>query len=195
MSSLYQIRQDHLSLLAAIEDEEGILTEDQSKLLTLNGEDFDNKAISYAYVIKKSLDEAATIKNEIERLSKLKKSAENKAERFKAALDESMIQFGKTEVKTELIKISYRPSKALEVVEGFEDNVLKFINIKMEISKDKVKEAKDNKEEIPDLVTIIDYLKLSAPSLDKKGITDAIKLEGIKIAGIELKEKKNLQIK
>lgn len=195
MSSLYQIRQDHLSLLATIEDNEGVLTEEQEELLKLTEEEFDDKAISYGYVIKKHLDEAEIIKNEIDRLSKLQSTAKNKAERFKKALDEGMRQFGKTEVKTELLKISYRKSKALDVVEGFEDSILKFIDVKMEISEDKIKEAEEAKEEVPDLQTIISFLKLGAPALAKQEIKDAIQKEGLSIKGISIKENQNIQIK
>lgn len=192
--SLYTIRQDHLTLLALIEEAEGELTPDLEQSLALTQEDFENKAISYAYVVKGFENTQEVIDKEIKRLTDLKKKAAAREELFKSTLSEAMQQFGIEKIETPTLKLSFRPSKPIELKEDFEDRILKYVDVIVTISEEKLKEASEEDMElikvIADLIQFFD----ARPSASKKRIGEAMK-EGKKVWGAEIKEKKNLQIK
>jgi hypothetical protein len=140
--SLYQIREEHLSLIAAIEDADGELTPDIEEALQLTEEEFQDKAVSYSFVVK-SFDTAADlIDAEIKRLKGLKEKSEKRAELFKTRLAEAMNEFGVESITTPLVKISFRKSESVEI-ENEELIPAEYIEIKAveSISKTRIKEA------------------------------------------------------
>lgn len=187
MSSLFNIRQDHLSLLALIEQNEGVLSEDELQAFQLNQEDFEAKAISYAFIIKKYEAESNTIKAEIDRLGKLKKTADNAADRFKALLKDAMEQFKIDKIESETIKIGFRKSKKLELTDELIEQV------KTQISAfTKLVMVEPGTAKIPE--DMLDYVKVKI-EVDGAGLKDAIDKEGVEIEGASVKENKNLQIR
>ena len=105
-------------------------------------------------------DEKA-FKEEATRLSDCAKRAKEKREYLKEYVDVTLKSMGLRKVETELFKLSYRKSKAV--------NITSF-------------------EELPD-----DFLKVTT-TIDKAGIRKAL-TDGEEVAGAELVENTNLQIK
>lgn len=191
--SMFNIRQDHLTLLALIEEVDGELTPEMQEDLKLNEEGFKEKALSYGYIIRKLDAESDIIAAEIKRLQSLKQRADKRSDLFKQMLDEGMKQFGYEKVESELLKISYRKSTPVELSETFQDDILRFCDVTISLDHDRISAAKLMNENISvteDLLELFD-IKVE-PS--KKRIGDAIK-QGITVPGASMQEKKNLQIK
>ena len=140
--SLYQIREDHLRLLFEIEENDGLLEPEQEQALILTEEEFQDKAVSYGFVVKTFDDTSETIDREIKRLQDLKKKSERRSELFKTRLSEAMIQFNVTEIISPFLKLSFRKSEAVEITD--EASIpAEYIESKVveTISKTKIKEA------------------------------------------------------
>lgn len=118
MKSLYHIEQEYLDIAAQLED--GELTPELETALQINSNELQGKAIAYAYVIKDSDATIDAIDSEIARLTALKKVEKNKAERLKDAISNAMQFHGITEVKSDLLKLSFRKSEKV-VGMSFED--------------------------------------------------------------------------
>jgi len=187
--SLFNIRQDHLSLLTIIEENDGVLDDETQAALQLTEDGFKEKAISYGFVIRKLEAESDTIAAEIKRLQTLKQRADNRAELFRRMLDDGMKQFGYDKVESELLKISYRKSSPVELSETFLDDILQFTTVSMKI----VKGLEDKAAEAGITEDTLQLLDLK-PSASKTRVGDALK-QGIKVPGASIVEKKNLQIR
>jgi CxxC motif-containing protein len=140
--SLYNIRIDHLSLLQEIEENEGELTPELETALALTEEEFQDKAISYGFVIKTFDNDIDIIEAEMKRLYTLKEKAERRKELFKQRLSEAMQQFGVEKITTPLLKLSFRKSESVEIT-GDENIPEEYFDVKMvsTISKTRIKEA------------------------------------------------------
>lgn len=114
---LYQIRQDHYELLSHIEESGGELTPEIEQALQLSEEEFESKAVSYAYVIKGFDGTEDIIDKEIERLSELKEKAVKRKELFKQRLSDAMQQFGVEKIETPTLKLSFRKSESIEITD------------------------------------------------------------------------------
>ncbi len=196
LKSMYHIRLEHLQIIQLIEDGEGELTPEIEQALALTEEEFQDKAISYAYVVKKFEDNAAVIGDEIARLTELKQRAERQAKTFKNNLDIAMKQFGVEKIKGDLITISFRKSNPVELEEGWEDKVLAVCDATITFNQEKYNALVEQDVNIlpaEALQDMIQYFNLK-PSVSKTKIGDAIK-EGITVPGAKKIEKKNLQIK
>jgi hypothetical protein len=220
--SMYQIRIEHLTIMQMIEDNDGELTEDIEKLLCLTEEEFQDKAISYAFVVKHFDDEAAVIEKEVERLSTKLQQVNKRKEMFKERLSAAMQQFGVEKIDTPTLKLSFRKSSSTEVAENFSEDVLKYFNLSFELNKEAIekdrealkteKEEYDNVNAVTDdaakekvielenklaLLAIVPDLKKCfnvKPSFVKTPLTELMK-QGVSIPGVSKVEKKNLQIK
>jgi len=182
-NSMYQIRGEHLGLLKLIEEAEGELTPEIEQALALNAEEFEDKAISYGYVVKMHEDVEEILDKEIKRLTALKQKAAKRAETFKNRIDEAMREFGFEKIKTEMLTLSYRKSNPVELADEFEDNFLSNVSI----------EIKPKEGAPAEIAHLIEYFDAKA-SVSKKRIGDALKA-GAEIEGAKVIEKKNLQIK
>jgi hypothetical protein len=181
--SMYHIRAEHLGLLKEIEEAEGELTPEMEQALALTEEEFEDKAVSYGFVVKSFEDVEEVLAKEIKRLTDLKAKAAKRAETFKNRLDEAMRQFGIEKIDTPILKLSFRKSNPVELAEDFEDKFLE--NVSIEIVP---------KEGAPaEVARLIEYFDVK-PSVSKKRIGEALKT-GLKIPGAATIEKKNLQIK
>lgn len=182
-NSLYQIRGEHLGLLKLIDEAEGELTPEIEQALALNAEEFEDKAISYGYVVKMHEDVGEILDKEIKRLTALKQKAAKRAETFKNRIDEAMREFGFEKIVTPALTLSYRKSKPVELAEDFDDNFLSHVSIVI-----------TPKEGAPaEIAHLIEYFDAKA-TVSKTRIGDALKA-GALIDGARIAEKKNLQIK
>lgn len=155
--SMYQIRVEHLTLMQMIEDNEGEITEDIDKALALTEEEFQDKAISYALVVKHFDDDAEVISKEIERLSTRLQQVNKRKEMFKERLSAAMQQFGVEKIETPTLKLSFRKSSSTEVAEKFSENILKYFNLSFELNKEALERERESvKVELEELKATLD---------------------------------------
>lgn len=153
MSTLYELTEDYMNLLALAEDPD---IDEQAFTDTLEGIEgaLEDKAEGYAKVIRTLEGDAAACDAESKRLRNKKQTIENNIRRMKAALQYAMQATGKTKFKTALFSFGIQKNPAAVVIdEGYLEN-------------------------IPDR-----FLIPQDPQIDKKAIKEAIKagedLEGL----------------
>lgn len=114
MATLYELTGQFLDIYNLELDEE-------TKLDTLESidwnSDYENKVENYIKVMKNLEADIEARKNEIKRLAELNKDDEKKKEYLKDTLSASMILTGHERVDTQLFKVSFRKSQAVEVDE------------------------------------------------------------------------------
>lgn len=114
---LYQIMQEHINLITLLEENGGELTQEIEHSLQLTQEEFESKAVSYAFVVKSFEDTESLIDKEIDRLSVLKSRAEKRRELFKKNLSDAMLQFGVEKIKTATLLLSFRKSESVQIID------------------------------------------------------------------------------
>lgn len=127
--SIYNIQQEHLRLMAQIEDMEGEITPDVADSLNLTKEDFESKAVSYGYVIKQLDDDIEQLKTEIKRLTDIKDKKEILKELLKSRISNAMNLFSVEKIDKNNLKLSFRKSEQLFIQEDA-TIPLDFINTK-----------------------------------------------------------------
>lgn len=115
MKSIFDISKDYLELSESLVEAGGEVTPELEKALTLNKEELQAKGVNYGFVVKQLEGEAEIIEAEIRRLQQQKKYRENAVERLKQTLSGAMRLHGIEEIKTPLLKISFRRSCTVEV--------------------------------------------------------------------------------
>lgn len=144
--SIYKISDNLRNIYRELEDGSGIDIETGEikpeiiNQLSISREELQLKAIDYGYVIKSFDDKIEAINNEIDRLNNLKKQAQNVKERMKDIVAKAMIEFGIVEIKGDTLKLSFRKSESLEIIDEslIED---KFKRVKVEPDKIAIKQA------------------------------------------------------
>jgi hypothetical protein len=128
MKSLYHIQQKYLDLANQLE--QGELTAELETALSINQSEFQDKTIAYAFVVIDKLGNVDAIDVQLARLTALKKSELAIAEKLKETISNAMQFYGITEVKSELVKLSFRKSK--QTVGSSEDLDKEFLTVKPE---------------------------------------------------------------
>jgi hypothetical protein len=126
--SLYHIEQEYLDLANQLE--QGELTAELETALAINQSELQGKAIAYAFVVIDKLGNVDAIDVQLARLTALKKSELAIAEKLKEKISNAMQFYGITEVKSELVKLSFRKSK--QTVGSSEDLDKEFLTVKPE---------------------------------------------------------------
>ena len=148
--TLYRISEEMSAILNAIEENGGEITEEQEQALAISEEQFAEKAYDYGHIILNLDYTVEVIKNEIERLTRLKKSAENAQKRVKGALVTAMVQLDHPTVETPTMRLSLRHSTATEVTD-LDQVPSEFKTTKVEVVADKtaIKKAIQSGEDVP----------------------------------------------
>lgn len=164
---LYELTNDYLALLDAIDNDEipEEAIEDTLESITSCIED---KADSIACLLKSLDADCTAIKAEEARLAERRKAKEKAHERIKQYLSETLQRAGLDKIETARNRITFRKSESVEVDEE------SFISWAMKYRDD--------------------LLTYSAPKVNKTEVKKALK-HGDKIAGAELRIKNNIQIK
>lgn len=115
--NLYQLTTEYKQLESILIENEGELTPDLEQALQINQDQLQAKGISYGYVIKSIEAESDIIDTEIKRLTQLKKVRDNAVERLKTTLKQAMEMYGVLELKTPTLKISFRKSESVEIID------------------------------------------------------------------------------
>jgi hypothetical protein len=113
--SIYKIQNEFLVIQNQLIEQDGEYTEDQINSLAINETDLENKAVGYCFVIKDYEDDVNAIDNEMKRLTQKKKVLNSAIERLKLTILNAMNLYGKDEIKTSLIKLSFRNSESVEI--------------------------------------------------------------------------------
>ena len=148
--TLYGISAEMTALLNAIEEQGGEITPEQEQALAITEEHFSEKAVDYGHVILNLDQTVEAIKNEIDRLTKLKRAAENAQKRVKGSLVGAMVQLDHPTVETPTMRLSLRHSTATEV-DDLDQIPAKFKTTKVEVVADKtaIKKAIQSDEAVP----------------------------------------------
>ena len=115
--NLYQLTTEYKHLESILIENEGELTPDLEQALQINQDQLQAKGISYGYVIKSIEAESDIIDAEIKRLTQLKNVRDNAVERLKTTLKQAMEMYGVLELKTPTLKISFRKSESVEIID------------------------------------------------------------------------------
>lgn len=164
---LYELTNDYLALLEAIDNDE-IPEEAIADTLESITACIEDKADSIACMLKNLDAECIAIKAEEASLAERRKAKERQHERIKQYLSDTLQSAGLDKIETARNRITFRKSESVEVdEEAF------------------IKWAEINRD---------DLLTYSAPKVNKTAIKQALK-DGIEIVGAELHIKNNIQIK
>lgn len=136
--SLYVIDQEMRQIVDQIIENGGLVDEETLAALAIKQEELEGKAVSYAHVIKTAEYEVDVITEEMARLAKLKKGREKTVDFLKNSIGAAMIAYSIERVETPTIKIFFRPSKAVEIIDEAAIPE-EFLNTKTSVSIDKVK--------------------------------------------------------
>jgi hypothetical protein len=120
MKSMYEISNEAMDIVSALEENEGELNPAIESALRINQNELQEKAINYAYAIKTVSNDVDAISEEIKRLQALKKAKDNTIQRLKDTVVNAMQIYGLEKVETPTLKLSIRRSEAVEV----DDNLL-----------------------------------------------------------------------
>lgn len=164
---LYELTNDYLALLNAIDNEE-LPEEAIADTLEAITSSIEEKADSIACLLKNLDAECKAIKAEETRLAGRRIAKEKSIERIKQYLSDSLQSAGIDKIETARNRITFRKSETVEVA----DEVF-------------IEWAQKNRD---------DLLKYSTPTADKTAIKQCLK-DGIEIVGAELRVKNNIQIK
>ena len=164
---LYEIANDYLALMQAIENDE-IPEEAIADTLEAIVAEIEDKADNIACLLKNIDADIVAIKAEEARLAERRKVKENSAERIKQYLSDVLQSAAIDKVETARNRITFRKSESVELDEGA------FVAWAMENNND--------------------LLTYSAPKANKTEIKKALK-GGAEIVGAQLVSKNNIQIK
>lgn len=164
---LYEIANDYLALMQAIENDE-IPEEAIADTLEAIVAEIEDKADNIACLLKNIDADIVAIKAEETRLAERRKVKEKSAERIKQYLSDVLQSAAIDKVETARNRITFRKSESVELDEGA------FVAWAMENNND--------------------LLTYSAPKANKTEIKKALK-GGAEIVGAQLVSKNNIQIK
>lgn len=112
--NLFNITQNYLTLANQLS--EGELTPEIEAELQINESQLQEKAVNYGYAIKQMEHNSNAIDSEIKRLQELKKRNEKAIERMETAISNAMQLYGIDKVDSSFIKLSFRKSESVEIV-------------------------------------------------------------------------------
>ena len=151
--NIYQIEQAYIGLADQLTNDE--VTPELEAQLAITESQMQEKGRNYGYVIKSLETDCDVIDVEIKRLSALKKVRQNAADRLKTTLSDAMKLFGIYEIKTPTLRISFRKSKSIEIVNESQID-RKYITVKTteSVSKTAIKAALDDGIEVQGAIQI-----------------------------------------
>jgi CxxC motif-containing protein len=146
-NSIFNIGNELQLIINQIIESGGEITEETENALIIKEGELQNKSQSYGYLIKSMEYEVNTIDSEINRLEGLKRVRNNTIKRLKTVLSESMQQFEVEELKTPTLKINFRKSQTVEILdEDLIPKEFKTVKVTTSISKAEIKKAIKNGE-------------------------------------------------
>ena len=146
-NSIFNIGNELQTIINQIIESGGEITEETENALMIKEGELQNKSQSYGYLIKSMEYDVNTIDAEINRLEGIKRVRNNTIKRLKTVLSESMQQFDVEELKTPTLKINFRKSQTVEIIdEDLIPKEFKTVKVTTSISKAEIKKAIKNGE-------------------------------------------------
>ncbi len=138
--NLYNIQTEYLQLAQALQN--GELTPELESQLAINEAQLQEKGINYGLVVRNLEAECDMIDAERKRLSELIRVRNNTIERLKEHLKQAMELYGINEIKSPILRISFRKSESVDIpdLELLDDNYVKRVVTKS-ADKNAIKEA------------------------------------------------------
>jgi hypothetical protein len=161
MRALYHIDQELQAINEELMAAQGELTPELENKLVITKAELAEKSVNYAMVILNNQADTQAIETEIKRLKALKDAIDSTTDKLKEAVSNAMLMHDLTEVKSPLVKMSFRKSKSVHITDENELDA-SFFEYKRTVNKTAIKKAIEG---------------------------------GELVAGAELIEKNNLQIK
>lgn len=115
--SLYNIQNEYMQIVETLIDNGGELTPELETEIQISKEQLQTKGVCYGFIVKQLESEIDMIDVEIERLNKLKKTRNNSISRLKTNLSTAMQVFEVESLETPLIKINFRKSESVEIID------------------------------------------------------------------------------
>ena len=159
-NSIFNIGNELQTIINQIIESGGEVNEETENALIIKEGELQNKSQSYGYLIKSMEYEVNTIDSEINRLEGLKRVRNNTIKRLKTVLSDSMQQFEVEELKTPTLKINFRKSQTVEILdEDLIPKEFKTVKVTTSISKAEIKKAIKNGELVVG-ADLIDHKKI-----------------------------------
>lgn len=136
--ALYQIEQEYIKLTEQLLENGGEITEELEQALAINQQNLETKGTNYGFVVKQLESEIDQIDAEIARLTALKKSRSKSVDRLKETISKAMELYEIEEIKTPVLKISFRKSESVEI-ENEDLLEADYVTVKTTIHPDKTK--------------------------------------------------------
>jgi hypothetical protein len=156
VKSLYSITEEHLNLLALIDENEGEITPEIEAMMQINEHDLQVKSQSYAHLIHRLEDEEEAAGKYLERINKYISQRKRLRENIRARLSEALLLYGVEKIETPEVKISFRKSEIVDI--QHEDLIpAEYIETKVtqSPSKTKIKEAIKEGLSVPGAALIV----------------------------------------
>lgn len=134
--SIYHIQADHWQLMQEIEENDGEITPEIDQRLGLTKDQFEEKAVSYGYLMKHINDEAVILRNEIDRLQGILKAKNTLEAQLKERVTQAMQSMNIDKVSKDNLTLSFRKSDQLIVSEDAQ-LPSKYLTKKLSITPDK----------------------------------------------------------
>ena len=115
--SLYQITTEQAELFNQIDELDGELTPELEEALKINAENFESKARSYIWMIKKLEADNITINEEMNRLERIEKRNNKLIDRLKESMKMALEIFWESK-KIDTFTLSLRKSKSVEIIDA-----------------------------------------------------------------------------
>jgi len=149
MASLFKISNELELIVNDIIENGGEISEGMENTLMITEDQLKAKAIDYGIVIRAMEYDNSIVDEEIKRLTQIKKVRTNTAERLKTALSEALIKFDVDEVASATMKINFRKSQVLEIIDEAKiDKKYKISKVTVSIDKISIKRDIKNGEMI-----------------------------------------------
>ena len=161
MRALYHITSELNAINEELMAAQGEITPELENKLVITKAELAEKSVNYALVILNNQADSKAIDDEIKRLKAMKDAIDTTNEKLKEAVSNAMLMHDLTEVKSPLVKMSFRKSKSVHITDENELDA-SFFEYKRTVNKTAIKKAIEG---------------------------------GELVAGAELIEKDNLQIK
>ena len=170
--TLFQLSADMAAIEDALWENGGELTEELALALLDTEQGMARKTDGYTALIRSLASQKEIIKAEIDRLTKLKKVAENAEKRVKQHLCETMGMFGIDKLEGETSKISRARTTAIEtndeqIMSAYQQNLAElnailppYITAEMKVSKTAIKEFHKNEGILPAGAEIVENYSL-----------------------------------
>lgn len=149
--TLYDIQEEFLGLVMAIEENEGEVSEEMLEELQINEEEFEDKIDNYLAVIRNYKSREESISKEIRRLQSRKSSVSKTIDRLRETIQTSMELRSMDKYKSDLFTVFFRETESVDDSQA-EKIPEEYQKVKVSLDKAAIKKALQAGEEFDGIV-------------------------------------------